>query len=84
MPEGSMRVETPDAPAETVAEAPRRRPRWLRPALMAGGVVAVVVGSGLFWLNGGRYAGTDDAYVQADRLLLATDVERHRAAHRGA
>jgi membrane fusion protein (multidrug efflux system) len=41
---------------------------------MLGGVLAVLVGSGLFWLKGGRYAGTDDAYVQADRLLLATDV----------
>ena len=63
----------PDAEA-AAAQPKRRRRRWLRPALMLGGVLAVVVGSGLFWLNGGRYAGTDDAYVQADRLLLATDV----------
>jgi membrane fusion protein (multidrug efflux system) len=72
MPEGSIRVAKPEA--EPAAEAPKRRRRWLRPALMLGGVLAVVAGSGLFWLNGGRYAGTDDAYVQADRLLLATDV----------
>ena len=73
MPEGSIRVTKPEA--EAGAEVPtRRRPRWLRPALMLGGVLAVVAGSGLFWLKGGRYAGTDDAYVQADRLLLATDI----------
>jgi membrane fusion protein (multidrug efflux system) len=41
---------------------------------MLGGVLAVAIGAGAFWLHGGRYAGTDDAYVQADKLLLATDV----------
>ncbi|RYI99272.1 MAG: HlyD family secretion protein, partial [Acetobacteraceae bacterium] len=79
MPDGQMRLAEPEAASATPAPAPpppapARRRRWLRPALMAGGVAAVIIGSGLFWLNGGRYAGTDDAYVQADRLLLATDV----------
>jgi membrane fusion protein (multidrug efflux system) len=73
MPEGSIRA--PQAPTTvTEAEPPPRRRRWLRPALMLGGVLAVAVGAGAFWLQGGRYAGTDDAYVQADKLLLATDV----------
>ena len=71
MPEGPMQITEPEAAA---TPAPPRRRRWLRTTLMAGGVVAVLAGAGLFWLNGGRYAGTDDAYVQADRLLLATDV----------
>jgi membrane fusion protein (multidrug efflux system) len=74
MPEGPMQIADAEAATTTVATAPPRRRRWLRPVLMAGGVAAVLVGAGLFWLNGGRYAGTDDAYVQADRLLLATDV----------
>ncbi len=80
MPEGPIRVAQPEA--ET---APKRR-RWLRPVLMAGGVLAVIAGSGLFWLHGGRYSGTDDAYVQADRLLLATDVSgivQRIAVHEG-
>ena len=35
-------------------------------------VVAVVVG--WFWLTGGRYVSTDNAYVQADMVDIATDV----------
>jgi membrane fusion protein (multidrug efflux system) len=41
---------------------------------MAAGILAVVAGSTVFWLRGGRYASTDDAYVQAARLLVTTDV----------
>ena len=84
MPEGSIRVEK-DAPDTTPAAPPKRR-RWLRPLLMLGGVLAVAAGAGAFWLQGGRYSGTDDAYVQADKLLLATDVGgivQHIAVHEG-
>ncbi|MBK1657812.1 HlyD family secretion protein [Paracraurococcus ruber] len=73
MPEGSIRAERAADAATAAAQAPPRR-RWLRPALMLGGVLAVGLGAGAFWLQGGRYAGTDDAYVQADKLLLSTDV----------
>jgi membrane fusion protein (multidrug efflux system) len=51
----------------------RRRPS-LRTSLMAAGIVAAAVGSALFWLRGGRYASTDDAYVQAAKVLVTTDV----------
>ncbi|GGC58626.1 hypothetical protein GCM10011504_41000 [Siccirubricoccus deserti] len=62
MPEGSIRATQAPA-AATEAEPPPRRRRWLRPALMLGGVLAVAIGAGVLWLHGGRYAGTDDAYV---------------------
>jgi membrane fusion protein, multidrug efflux system len=52
----------------------RRRIRLLRWLLMGGGIFAVVIGGLFYWLNGGRYASTDDAYVQADDLTLSTDV----------
>ena len=42
--------------------------------LMAAGILVVVVGSAVFWLRGGRYASTDDAYVQAAKLVVTTDV----------
>ena len=87
MPEGSIRAERgADAETTTPAAAPPKRRRWLRPVLMIGGVLAVVAGAGAFWLHGGRYAGTDDAYVQADKLLLSTDVAgivRTIAVHEG-
>jgi membrane fusion protein (multidrug efflux system) len=75
MPEGSIRVakDAQDTASTTEAAPPKRR-RWLRPVLMLGGVLAVAIGAGTFWLHGGRYASTDDAYVQADKLLLSTDV----------
>ncbi len=50
------------------------RRRLLRWALMGGGILVVVVGGLLYWLNGGRYVSTDDAYVQADEMTLSTDV----------
>ncbi|RAI60223.1 HlyD family secretion protein [Roseicella frigidaeris] len=77
MPEGSIRAgrsARDPAPDQATTTEPRRRRRWLRPALMLGGALVVALGAGAFWLEGGRYAGTDDAYVQADKLLLSTDV----------
>ncbi len=50
------------------------RVKLLRWGLMAGGVLAVVVGGGFYWLSGGRWVDTDDAYVQADSMTLSTDV----------
>ncbi|MDO9707977.1 HlyD family secretion protein [Paracraurococcus lichenis] len=75
MPEGSIRAarDVPDTTTQAEAAPPRRR-RWLRPVLMIGGILVVAAGAGEFWLQGGRYAGTDDAYVQADKLLVSTDV----------
>jgi membrane fusion protein (multidrug efflux system) len=52
----------------------RNRVRLLRWVLMGGGIIVVAVGGLFYWLNGGRYASTDDAYVQADDLTLSTDV----------
>lgn len=46
----------------------------LRRILMIGGVTLVAVAAGGFWFMGGRYASTDDAYVQAAKLMVSTDV----------
>jgi membrane fusion protein (multidrug efflux system) len=46
----------------------------LRRVLMIGGVVLVALVSLAFWLTGGRYVSTDDAYVQAAKLMVSTDV----------
>ena len=57
-----------------VAARPRRKTRVLRTALMVGGIAVVAAGSLAAWLMGGRYAYTDDAYVEAALLPVATDV----------
>ena len=52
----------------------RSRIQIVRWTLMAGGVLAVIIGGGYYWLSGGRWVETDDAYVQADSMTLSTDV----------
>src|SRR6476620_4024104 len=69
----------PPAPARNgstglVVEFTSRRRPSLRTLLMAAGILVVLVGSVVFWLRGGRYASTDDAYVQAAKVLVTTDV----------
>ncbi|MGA9796118.1 MAG: HlyD family secretion protein [Rhizomicrobium sp.] len=46
----------------------------LRRVLMIGGVAIVAVVSLVMYLTGGRYVSTDDAYVQAAKLMVTTDV----------
>ena len=70
----SQAVSARDIPADAAASRSKSRSRALRPALMLGGTLAVIVGAGYFWLNGGRYVSVDNAYVHADKLSLATDV----------
>jgi membrane fusion protein (multidrug efflux system) len=70
------------APAPEVAvpeqaapvEATPRKSNRLRYMLMGGGVIAVALASGAFWLQGGRYVSTDNAYVRAAKLMVSTDV----------
>ena len=54
-------------------ERPNRR-RLVGRVLMLLGVVAVAAGGVAFWLTGGRYVTTDDAYVDANKLMVSTDV----------
>jgi membrane fusion protein (multidrug efflux system) len=64
--------------APRVAEAPVRSRRMsralLRPILMLGGIIVVAIGSGAYWLTGGRYVSIDNAYVRAAKEVVATDV----------
>ena len=46
----------------------------LRRVLMIGGVLVVAVVSAYFYLTGGRYIGSDDSYVHANKLMVSTDV----------
>ncbi|GLR67929.1 hemolysin secretion protein D [Acidocella aquatica] len=63
----------PDRPG---AAAVRRinRNRLLRPVLMFGGVLVVVIATLIFWLTSGRYVSSDDTYVDGAKVSLSTDV----------
>jgi membrane fusion protein (multidrug efflux system) len=71
-------VPSPPTDVEPAGQPPappgESRRRTLRILLTAAGIVLVAIGSLATWLHGGRYASTDDAYVQAAKLVVATDV----------
>jgi membrane fusion protein, multidrug efflux system len=46
----------------------------LRLPLMLAGPVLVLLGGGYWFLTTGRYVSTDDAYVQAARVSISTDI----------
>lgn len=52
----------------------RWRLRLIRWGLMAGGLLAVLVGGLLYWLDTGRVVSTGDAYVEANVMMVSTDV----------
>jgi membrane fusion protein (multidrug efflux system) len=69
---GNMRG--PLAPVQDLIGRVRSDSSLLRRVLMIGGVAVVAVVSLAFYLTGGRYVSTDDAYVQAAKLMVSTDV----------
>ena len=48
--------------------------RIIRSVLMLGGVAVVAAGGLYFWLAGGRWISIDNAYTNADKVALSTDV----------
>ncbi len=71
--------ETPPAPptaADPAPESDRATPgrRWLRRSLMLIGPLAVAVVGGYFYFTGGRYVSTENAYVKADKVMVAAEV----------
>jgi membrane fusion protein (multidrug efflux system) len=50
------------------------RARLLRPVLMIGGVLLVLIICLIFWLTGGVTVSSDDTYVDAAKVSLSTDV----------
>jgi membrane fusion protein (multidrug efflux system) len=57
--------------AATLTDALRKRMRFI--LLVVVPVIAVVTGL-VFYMMGGRYVSTDDAYVHAAKLMVSTDV----------
>jgi membrane fusion protein (multidrug efflux system) len=48
--------------------------RYRRLLLMVVLPIVAVIGGVVFYLNGGRYVGTDDAYVGAQKVLVTPDI----------
>ena len=60
------------APAPADVATPKRR--WLRPLLLFGVPLLIAAIAGYFYLTGGRYVSTDNAYVQQDMISVSPDV----------
>ncbi|MDE5442288.1 HlyD family efflux transporter periplasmic adaptor subunit [Bradyrhizobium sp. CSA207] len=66
-------------PTKKAGTNPRRRlmaglRRYRRVLLLVVLPIAVAVAGFTFYLNGGRYVGTDDAYVGAQKVLVTPDI----------
>ena len=75
--ENNPSIGTLRAPLEgRPAVLSRRRPlrHRLRLPLMLAGPILVLLAAAYWYLTGGRYVSTDDAYVQAARVAVSTDV----------
>lgn len=58
----------------TSAPVAQSRAQKLRKPIMIGGVVLIVGIAAWFYLAGGRYESTDDAYINAARVSISTNV----------
>jgi membrane fusion protein (multidrug efflux system) len=64
----------PPGAAPAVAPPARSSNRRRRLLIMASVPILLAVVGGYFWLTGGRYASTDNAYVGQDRVTITADV----------
>jgi membrane fusion protein (multidrug efflux system) len=64
----------PQADAKTAVVAQSGGRRKLRTLLLVVIPLVLIVGGGLFYLLGGRYVSTDNAYIGAQKVLVTPDV----------
>jgi len=78
-PDGRAAPVTPHSTVAATVEPPKTAPikqrRSLkRPLLLFGIQLLVVLGSAVAYVNGGRYVDTNNAYVKADKAIIAAEV----------
>jgi len=74
-----QKANPPLRPRTKIAAEPRRRlmaamRRYRRVLLLVVLPLAALIGGLTFYLNGGRYVTTDDAYVGAQKVLITPDI----------
>jgi len=66
--------QSPQPQAAAPEAAPKKKGGSRRLILMIGVPLVLALGGGYFWLNGGRYQDTDNAYVQQAKVSISADV----------
>ena len=64
----------PEAPAQAASEAAPKKKGSRRLILMIVVPLVLAAGGAYFWLTGGRYEETDNAYVQQSKVSLSADI----------
>jgi membrane fusion protein, multidrug efflux system len=62
------------APAQPAPIQPEKKRSWKRTLMWIGGPALVLAIAGYMYISSGRFASTDNAYVQADRVTIAPQV----------
>jgi len=60
--------------AADAAQPKAKKRRHVRRLLMIGGPLAVLIGVGIVYVSGGRYADTDNAYVHTHMVTVSADI----------
>ena len=67
--------QSPPPPQAAAPEAaPKKKGGSRRLILMVAVPLVLAIGGGYFWLTGGRYEDTDNAYVQQAKVSLSADI----------
>ena len=84
MPDDKVAPKVPDSKAqhlrasetkvETPAPAKRRGRKLIRLVLLVVVPVIALIIAGVFYITGGRYVGTDDAFTKADTVPVSADI----------
>ena len=67
-------LQIQDVPPVSIETPEKPRRKWLRTILMLSLPLLLIAVGGYFWLTGGRYIATDNAYVQQDMVSISPDV----------
>ena len=73
-PEAKKSEPEPKAEASAPAPAPRKSRKRLRMVLLVLLPLIALVAGAYFYLAGGRYVETDNAYVGAQKVLITPDI----------
>ena len=73
VPDDELSEDTQAATATAVTPQPKRKRNLRRPLLLLAPIV-LIIGAIAFYLHGGRYEETDDAFVQSGLVSVSPDV----------